>query len=51
MFEVARTASKLINKVLVGLSGGKDSVATLDVCARFFPVVQWSYVKFEYKLN
>lgn len=36
MFEVARTASKLTNKVLVGLSGGKDSVATLDVYARFF---------------
>lgn len=36
MFEVARTASKLTNKVLVGLSGGKDSVATLDVCARFW---------------
>ena len=40
MFEVVRTASKITNKILVGFSGGKDSAATLDLCFRYFPVVQ-----------
>lgn len=40
LYETVRTASMMTNRVLVGLSGGKDSVVTLDICARFFRHVQ-----------
>ena len=39
LFDTVRTASTFTDRVLVGVSGGKDSVVTLDLCARFFPHV------------
>jgi len=39
LFDTVRTASTFTDRVLVGVSGGKDSVVTLDICARFFPHV------------
>ena len=36
LFDTLRTASNMTDRILVGVSGGKDSVVTLDVCTRFF---------------
>lgn len=36
LFDTVRTASTFTDGVLVGVSCGKDSVVTLDLCARFF---------------
>lgn len=36
LFDTLRTASNITDRVLVGVSGGKDSVVALDVCKRFF---------------
>lgn len=36
LFDTVRTASTFTDGVLVGISCGKDSVVTLDLCARFF---------------
>ncbi len=40
LFDTAKTASKITESVLVGVSGGKDSVVTLDICMRYFKHVQ-----------
>ena len=40
LFRVAETAATITDRVLVGFSGGKDSVATLDVCVRHFKHVE-----------
>lgn len=36
LLAVVKTAAQLTDRVLVGYSGGKDSVVTLDLCARHF---------------
>jgi phosphoadenosine phosphosulfate reductase len=38
--EIVRSARRLTDAVLVGLSGGKDSLAVLDLCARHFERVE-----------
>lgn len=40
MFDPIKTQAKLTDAVLVGFSGGKDSIATLDLCMRYFDNVQ-----------
>lgn len=40
MFDPVKTQSKVTDAVLVGFSGGKDSICTLDVCMRYFDKVQ-----------
>ena len=39
LFDTLRTASKMTDRILVGVSGGKDSAVVLDLCKRFFPHV------------
>lgn len=39
LFDTLRTARNITDRVLVGISGGKDSAVTLDLCKRFFPHV------------
>nr|DAR56033.1 MAG TPA: phosphoadenosine-phosphosulfate reductase [Caudoviricetes sp.] len=36
LFETVKTASRISNKCIVCFSGGKDSIVTLDLCARYF---------------
>jgi phosphoadenosine phosphosulfate reductase len=36
LYDTLKTASKLTDRILVGVSGGKDSAVTLDLCSRFF---------------
>lgn len=40
MFDPIKTQSKVTDAVLVAFSGGKDSIATLDLCMRYFDHVQ-----------
>lgn len=40
VYQSVRAAAKITNRVLVGLSGGKDSVVTLDLCIRHFGHVE-----------
>lgn len=40
MFDPIKTQAKVTDAVLVGFSGGKDSIATLDLCMRYFDRVQ-----------
>ena len=39
LFSVVKTGRMMTDRVLVSYSGGKDSVATLDLCSRYFPKV------------
>lgn len=36
LFEPIKTASRISDKCIVFFSGGKDSIVTLDLCARYF---------------
>ena len=40
LFDVARTASLITDRVLVFYSGGKDSVVTMELCRQYFKQVQ-----------
>lgn len=40
LFDGIKTAANITDRVLVFYSGGKDSVVTLDLCARYFKRVQ-----------
>lgn len=40
MFDPIKTQAKVADAVLVGFSGGKDSIVTLDLCMRYFDKVQ-----------
>lgn len=40
LFDPIKTQSRVTKKVLVGFSGGKDSIVTLDLCMRYFERVQ-----------
>ncbi|MCI7403956.1 MAG: phosphoadenosine phosphosulfate reductase family protein [Pyramidobacter sp.] len=39
LYDTIKTASRLTKRVLVGISGGKDSTVVLDLCTRFFKEV------------
>ena len=40
LYDPIKTMSRVTDEVLVGFSGGKDSIVTLDLCMRYFRRVQ-----------
>ena len=40
MFTIIKAAAQQINNIVIGFSGGKDSIVLLDLCCRYFPRVE-----------
>ncbi len=40
LFDIIKAASNITDRVLVGVSGGKDSAVTLELCSRYFKHVE-----------
>jgi phosphoadenosine phosphosulfate reductase len=47
IYDPIKTASKITDAVIVGFSGGKDSIVTLDLCHRYFKTI---HVFFMYQI-
>lgn len=47
IYEPIKAASRVTDSVIVGFSGGKDSIVTLDLCCRYFKIV---HVFFMYQI-
>lgn len=40
LYDPVKTMASVTDEVIVGFSGGKDSIVTLDICFRFFKKVK-----------
>ena len=45
-FDVIERATRLTDSVVVGVSGGKDSIVTLDLCVKYFKKVEGYFLYF-----
>lgn len=46
LFDPVKTMATITDRVLVGVSGGKDSIVTLDLCCRYFKHVSAFFMYF-----